>query len=174
MRTFDAMLVAIALITPFFLGSVFLLIDIPIFNRVNSLSLELAYLGLGLGLAFGLFAGGWYTEEQLRILTINREFKGLGSKKINVAVLVGLAVFLVFSFFILYFKTSALSYALANGLILFVPSATFTLGIIRIVLVNSWEKREKKIVMQEWNKFYFIPYPPQFYDKQTPEPQYHS
>jgi hypothetical protein len=174
MRTFDSMLIALGLITPIFLGSVLLLIDIPIFNRVNPLSLELAYLGLGLGLTFGLIAGRWYTKEQLKFLTINHEFKGLGSKKINVAVVVGLAIFLVFSFFIFYFKTSALSYALANSVILFVPLATFTLCIIRIVMINSWEKHEKKVVMQEWNKnkFYYIPYPPQFYDRQTPEPQH--
>ena len=163
MRTFDAMLVATALITPLFLGSIFLLIDIPIFNRVNQLSLQLAYLGLFLGLVFGLFAGRWYTKTQLRILAIKNEFKGLGSKKINIAVLIGLTIFLVFSFSVLYFRLDAL----AISLILFVFSATFDLAITRIVLVHFWEKREEKIIMQEWNKFYAIPYPPQFYNKQT-------
>ncbi len=167
MRTFEAMLVATALITPLFLGSIFLLIDIPIFNRVNPLSLQLAYLGLCLGLVFGVFAEKWYTNEQLKILAINHEFKGLGSKKINIAVFGGFTIFLVFSFFILYFKTSALSFALGNSLVLFVLSGTFIGGITRIVLINSWEKREKQIVMQEWNKFYVIPHPPQFYNKQT-------
>lgn len=163
MRTFDAMLSSVLIITPIFLVSVFLLIDIPIFNRVNQLSLELAYLGLFLGLVFGLFAGRWYTKTQLRILAINNEFKGLGSKKIGTAVFVGLTMFLVFSFSVLYFRLDAL----AISLILFVFSATFALGITRIVLVHFWEKREEKIIMQEWNKFYAIAYPPQFYDKQT-------
>ena len=167
MRTFDSMLIAIILTTPLFLGSVFLLVDVPIFNSVSSFSLASAYLGLCLGLVFGLFAGRWYTMEQLNILAVNHEFKGLGSKKINVAFFGGFAVFLVFSFFILYFKTSALSFALANSLVLFVISATFTLGITRIVLVNSWEKHEKKIVMQQWNKFYTLPHPSQFPNNQT-------
>jgi hypothetical protein len=63
MRTFDVMLIGTVLISLLFLGSVFLLIDIPIFNRVDPLTLELAYLGLCLGLVFGLFSGVWYTKS---------------------------------------------------------------------------------------------------------------
>ena len=85
----------------------------------------------------------------------------MAQRKSMLQFLLGVQYF--FSFFIVYFRTSALSFALANSFILFVFSATFTFCIIRFVLINSWEKREKKIVMQEWNKFYVIPYPPQDY-----------
>jgi hypothetical protein len=158
-RAFDATLAGIILITPLFLGSVLLLIDIPIFNPINPFSLAVVVLGLCLGLVFGLFAGRWYTKEQLRILAINNEFKGLGSKKITVAVSAALAIFLAISFFVQYFKATALG----GSLIFFVVSATFTLFIIRMILITSWEKHEGKIIMMEWHKFYVIPkYAPQF------------
>jgi hypothetical protein len=156
---FDASLVGFILITPIFLGSIFLLIDIPIFNPVNPLSIVAAALGLCLGLVFGLFAGRWYTNEQLRILIIDNEFKGLGSKKLNVAVFAGLAIFLIYSFFTLIFDIIFLG----NSLVLFVVSATFTGFLARMVLIKSWERREERIVLMEWNKFYVIPkHPPQY------------
>jgi len=156
-RAFDANLVSFILITPIFLVSVFLLIDIPIFNTVNPLSLAIAFLGLCLGLVFGLFAGRWYTMEQLRLLATNNEFKGLGSKKINNALIIGLAIFLVFFIFIFSFITNPLAIALGNSLVLFTISATFTESVMRILLIKSWERHEEKIVMMEWNKFYVIP-----------------
>jgi hypothetical protein len=58
-RAFDASLVGIILITPLFLGSIFLLIDIPIFNPINPISVVAAVFGLCLGLVFGIFAGRW-------------------------------------------------------------------------------------------------------------------
>ena len=159
----DQSLLGILLITPIFLGSVLLLIDLPIFNPVTPFSLTIAYLGLCLGLVFGLFSIRWYTKEQLKILEKNYEFKDAGSKKLNVAVYGGTAIFVVFSFFLLYFKTSIFAQPLANGLILFVISATFIASIIRMRLIKSWEKQEEKIVMMEWRKFYVIPYPPPNY-----------
>ena len=45
-RAFDATLAATVLITPIFLGSIFLLVDIPIFNPVSSFSIVIAVLGL--------------------------------------------------------------------------------------------------------------------------------
>ena len=158
-RAFDASLVGIILITPIFLGSIFLLIDIPIFNPVNQLSIVAAVLGLGLGLVFGLFAGRWYTREQLRILIVNNEFRGLGSKKLNVAVFAGLAIFLFYSFFTLVFDIIVLG----NALVLFVISAIFIGFLARMLLIKSWERREERIVLMEWNKFYVIPqHPPQY------------
>jgi hypothetical protein len=139
-----------------------LLIDIPIFNPVTPLTLAIAVLGLCMGLFFGLFAERWYTKEQLRILAINHEFKGLGSKKINDAFFVGLAIFLVFFIFILFFITNPLAIALGNSLVLFTISATFTGSVMRMFLIKSWERQEEKIIIMEWNKFYVIPYPPQF------------
>jgi hypothetical protein len=157
-RVFDATLVGLIFSTLLFLGSVFLLIDIPIFNPVNPFSLAIAYLGLCLGLVFGLFAGRWYTREQLKILTTNNEFRGLGSRKIRVIVFGGSSIFLLFELSIIYLKASAL----VNSLALFIFSATFTMFVIRMILLISWEKHERKIVMAEWNKFYVIPYPPEF------------
>jgi hypothetical protein len=162
MRTFEVMLLGTIMITLIFLGSLLLLIDLPIFNRIDPLTLDLAYLGLGLGLAFGFFVGVWYTEEQLKILAIKNEFKGLGSKKITAAVYTALAIFVTFSFFMLYFN----AITLFSGYILFIISGTFAIYLVRIFMVNSWEKHEKKIVMQENKKFYVIPYPPQAYDKE--------
>jgi len=115
-----------------------------------------AVFGLCLGLVFGIFAGRWYTKEQLRILEINNEFKGLGSKKINVAVFVGLTIFLLYSFFTLYFDIIALG----NSLVLFVISATFTAFVARMVVIESWERHQERIVLMEWNKFYVIPQNP--------------
>ena len=157
MRTIDSMMVAILLITPIFLGSIFLLVDIPIWNRISPVTLEFAYAGLGLGLIFGVCAGGWYTKAQLRILAKNYEFKGLGlSKKTIASILVATGVFAAFSLLVIYYHLGNL----ANSIFLFGVSATFTLCITRIAMVNSWQKREEKIVIQEKNKFYVIPYPP--------------
>ena len=108
-------------------------------------------------LSFGLFAGRWYTKEQLRILTINNEVKGLGSRNILVALLSGMTVFLIFSFYVLYFKQAAL----AISLIYFVISATFTMYLARMKLIRSWEKQEEKIIFADWNRIYALPWPPQ-------------
>lgn len=154
-RAFDSMLAGFALISLIFVGSVILLIDIPIFNPVSQFSLVIAVLGLCLGLAFGLFAGRWYTKEQLRILAVRNEFKGLGSKKIVVALLSGMTIFLVFSFYIVYFKNSVLGVSLTY----FVVSSTFTMYIARMKLISSWEKREAKIIFSDWKRFYALPKP---------------
>jgi hypothetical protein len=155
-RALDSMLVGLILISLIFVGSVILLIDIPIFNSVSQLSIVLAVLGLCLGLTFGLFAGRWYTKEQLRILAISNEFKGLGSRKILVALLSGMTLFLIFSSYVLYFKVTAL----AISLIYFVISATFTMYIARIKLISSWEKKEEKIIFADWKRIYALPNPP--------------
>jgi hypothetical protein len=105
-RALDSMLAGLILISLIFAGSVILLIDIPIFNFVSQLSIVIAILGLCLGLSFGLFAGRWYTKEQLRILAKCDEFKGIGSRKIAVALLSGMTIFLVYSFYIIYFKNN--------------------------------------------------------------------
>ena len=44
-RALDSMLVGLILISLIFVGSVFLLIDIPIFNPVSQLSIVIAALG---------------------------------------------------------------------------------------------------------------------------------
>jgi hypothetical protein len=155
-KTVEANLIALGLITPFFLGSVFLLIDIPFFNNVNPFFLTFAVLGLILGLVFGLFAGRWYTKTQLKILEKSNGFKGVGSIKITITLFVGTAIFLICAFLIYFFEMSLLTPSLA----LFVISGTFTFIISRIYLVNMWEKREEKIMMQGYNRFYAIPYPP--------------
>lgn len=153
LRVFDATLIGLVLISLIFLGMVFLLIDIPIFNSVNQFSLGIAVLGMFLGLAFGLFAGNWYTKQQLRILSEKTEFQGLGSRRMYYALFFGLAVFLMCSFFTFYFKETFL----ADGIITFVISATFSAYIMRMVLVTSWEKRTRKFMMMGRNKFYAIP-----------------
>lgn len=153
MRAFDSALIAVLLITPIFLGSVFLLVDIPIFNPVSPFTLAIAVSGLCLGLLFGLFAGRWFTVEQFRVLAAKGAFKGLGSRRINVAVVAGLAVFLACSFLIVYFKATAW----ANFLVLFVISATFILSLTRLAMISSWERRERKMIMMEKNKVFAVP-----------------
>ncbi len=150
-RAFDFGLVAVLLITPIFLGSVFLLIDIPILNPVSPLALAIAVLGLCLGLLFGLFTGRWFTKEQFKIFAVKNKCTGLDSKKLKIAFYGGLAVFLV-TFLIIYFEISALVYCL----ILFVISAMFILSITRVIMVSSWEKRERKKIIIELNKGFII------------------
>jgi hypothetical protein len=151
-RVYDATLAGLILITLIYLGSLFLLIDIPRFNPVNPASLATVVLGMFLGLAFGLFAGNWYTKEQLKVLAEKTEFQGLGSKRIYFALFLGLTVFLVCSLFFIYYRALVLS----DSLVSFVISATFTAYIIRIILVASWEKKTRKLLMMSWNKFYVI------------------
>lgn len=151
-RVFDATIIGLILISLIFMGVVFLIIDIPIFNYVDPFLLETAILGLFLGLAFGLIAGHWYTKQQLEILSEKSEFKGLGLKRIYYSVFFGLAVFLVCSFFVFYYK----SVFLGDSLVTFVISATFTAYIIRLVLVSLWEKRTRKVVMMGRNNFYIL------------------
>jgi hypothetical protein len=153
MRVIDATLIGLALISLIFVGMVFLIVDIPIFNSINPVSIEIADLGMFLGLAFGLLAGNWYTKQQLSILSEKIEFRGLGSKRLYYALFSGLAIFLIYSFFVIFYN----KIAFAEGLITFVISATFALYVIRLIVVYSWEKRVRKIMMMEWNKFYSIP-----------------
>ena len=153
MRVIDATLVGLALISIIFLGMVFLIVDLPIFNSINPFSIEVAVFGMFLGLAFGLFAGNWYTKQQLSILFEKAEFRGFGSKRLCYAVFSGLAIFLVYSFLVIYYNEAVF----ADGLITFVISATFSMNIIRLIVVSSWEKRVNKIMMMGRNKFYVIP-----------------
>ena len=81
---------------------VFLIVDIPIFNSINPVSIEIADLGMFLGLAFGLLAGNWYTKQQLSILSEKIEYRGLGSKRLYYALFSGLAIFLIYSFFVIF------------------------------------------------------------------------
>ncbi len=152
-RAFDSMLAGFILISLIFVGSVILLIDIPIFNSVSQFSLVIVVLGLFLGFGFGLFAGRWFTVEQLRMLALSNEFKGLGSRKIVIALLSGMTVFLVFSFYVLYFKVAVLGVSLTY----FVVSATFAMYIVRMRLISSWEKHEGKIVFMDWKRIYALP-----------------
>lgn len=147
------MLAGLILVSLIFVGSVILLIDISIFNPVSQFSLVIVVLGLFIGLVFGLFAGRWYTMEQLRILAISNEFKGIGSRKIVIALLSGMTIFLLFSFYVLYFKVAVLGVSLTY----FVVSATFSLYIIRMRLISRWEKHEGKIIFTDWNRIYTLP-----------------
>ena len=52
-RAFDSMLVGFALISLIFVGSIILLIDIPIFNPVIKFSIVITVLGLCLGYPLG-------------------------------------------------------------------------------------------------------------------------
>ncbi len=151
-RVLDATIIGLILISLIFMGRVFLIIDIPIFNYVDPYLLEMTILGLFLGLAFGLVAGYWYTKLQLRVLSEKTEVKGLGDKKAYYALFSGLAVFLIYSFFVFYYRSAILG----NSLFTFVISATFTAYIIRLVLVSSWEKRTKNVVMMGRNNFYIL------------------
>jgi hypothetical protein len=152
-RVFDATIAGLILVSLIFLGMVFLIIDIPMFNYVNLSLLEMTILGLFLGLAFGLIGGYWYTKQGLEVLSEKNEMRGFGSRKNSYAVFSGLGVFLIYSFFVFYFK----SVVLADSVITFVISATLTAYIIRLVLVYSWEKRKRRTIMMGWTKSYTIP-----------------
>jgi hypothetical protein len=152
-RLFDATLIGLILISLIFLGMAFLLIDIPIFNAVNPFLIQMSVLGMFLGLTFGLIGGYWYTKQQLGILSEKVEFKGLGLKKIYYVAFSGLAVFLIYSFFVFYYHSAVLG----DSLITFVTSAIFTAYAIRLILVASWEKRSSKTIMMAQNKLYTVP-----------------
>ena len=152
-RLFDSTLIGLILISLIFLGMAFLLIDIPLFNSVNPFLIQMSVFGLFLGLTFGVVGGYWYTKQQLGILSEKIEFKGLGNRKMYYAVFSGLAVFLVYSFFVFYYK----SVVLGNILVMFVISSTFAAYVIRLVLVSKWEKRAKKTIIMVRNKLYTVP-----------------
>lgn len=152
MRVLDATLVGFILISLTFLGMLFLLIDIPMLNYVDPFLLEMVVLSMFLGLAFGLIAGHWYTKAQLKILLEKNEIKGLGSRRMYYALFSGFAMFLICSFFVFYYK----SVVLGDSLVTFVISATFTTYLIRLILISSWEKRVRKIVMMGMNRIYII------------------
>jgi len=154
MRAFDATLAGLILIGLIYLGVVFLIIDIPIFNTVNPISLAIVVLAMSVGLAFGLFGGTWYTNEQLKVLNQRNEFPGLGTKRVYYLLFFGLAVLLGCAFFVFYYRLIDLG----NSLVVFTISATLTLFISRIFLITSWEKKNGKIIMMEWNnRVYAIP-----------------
>ncbi|MGD6807038.1 MAG: hypothetical protein ACQCN4_08780 [Candidatus Bathyarchaeia archaeon] len=158
MRAFDATLAGLILISLIYLGTVFLIIDIPIFSYVNPVSLTVVVIAMFIGLAFGLFAGRWYTKEQLNLLNQKNEFQGLGTKRIYYAMFSGLAIFLAFAFFTMYYGLMDL----ANSLVVFTISALFTLFIIRIILISFWEKKNRKIILFSFgwnNRVFAIPNP---------------
>jgi hypothetical protein len=152
-RLFEATLIGLMLISLIFLGMVFLLVDIPIFNVINPFLIQMSVLGMFLGLSFGLIGGYWYTKKQLEILAEKVEFIGLGFRKMYYAVFLGLAVFLVYSFFVFYYN----SVVLGDSLITFVISSTFTAYLIRLIVVSLWEKRTSKTVMMALNRLYTVP-----------------
>jgi hypothetical protein len=152
-RAVDSTIIGLVLIGLVYLGTVFLIIDIPIFNYVSPVSLAVVILAMFFGLAFGLFAGSWFTKEQLKLLIDKNEFRGLGSKQIYYALFLGLAVISACAFFAIYYRLLDLG----NSMVVFTISATFTLFLSRLALIKSWEKKNRKTVMMDRNRIYTIP-----------------
>jgi len=153
-RAVDSTLVALILIGVLFSGVVFLIIDIPFFNPVGPITLSIVLLAMFLGLASGIFAGRWYTKDQLKILGQKSEFQGLGSKHSYYFLFSCLTLFLIWASVALFYRVLDLG----SSLIIFTISATLTLCVSRIILINSWEKQNQKTVMMDWNKrIYVIP-----------------
>jgi hypothetical protein len=149
-RVYDATLVGFILIALIFLGSVVLLIDIPIFNYVEPILVYGCYIGLLLGLVLGYFAGKSYTKKQLELLDKNNEFRGVGSNKLEAIMLLELNIFVLLCFLGVYLD----SQAIGSGLILFVISGTFALYAARFIQVRAWEYNNGKIVMMTKKRFY--------------------
>ena len=149
-RVLDATLVGLILIALIFLGSIALLIDIPIFNYVEPILIYGSYVGLLLGLVLGYFAGKLYTKKQLELLDKNNEFRGVGSNKLEVLVLLVLTVYFLLCFLGVYLD----SHALGSGLVLFAISGTFALFAARFIQVRAWEHNNGKIVMMTRKRFY--------------------
>jgi|WetSurMetagenome_2_1015567.scaffolds.fasta_scaffold184622_2 hypothetical protein len=149
-RVFDATLAGLILMALIFLGSVVLLIDIPIFNYVEPILIYGCYIGLLLGLVLGYFAGTSYTKKQLELLDKNNEFRGVGSNKLEAITLSALTVFILFCFLGVYLD----SQALGSGLILFAISGTFLFFAARFIQVRAWEYNNGKTVMMTRKRFY--------------------
>ena len=149
-RVADLTLVGLILISLFFFGSLILIDLVVTFNFVNLFSLVMVGFSILFGLAFGLFAGRWFTKDQLKSLTIKGEWLGADSKKFLYATIVGLFVFLLASFFILYFNSSVF----AGSEVLFTISATFATSVERMILISSWERQTKITIMADWRAFF--------------------
>lgn len=149
-RVADMTFVGLILISLFFFGSLILIGLVVTFNFVNLVSLVMVGFSILFGLAFGLFAGRWFTKDQLKSLTIKGEWLGADSKKFLYATIVGLFVFLIVSFFILYFNSSVF----AGSEVLFTISATFAMYVERMILVSSWERQTKRTIMADWRAFF--------------------
>jgi len=149
-RVADMTLVGLILISVLFFGCLILLFLIATFNFVNLFSLVIVGFSILFGLAFGLFAGRWFTKDQLKSLTRKGEWLGADSKKFLIATIVGLFVFLLVSFFVLYFNSSVF----AGSEVLFTISATFTLYVERMILIGSWERQTKRTIMADWRAFF--------------------
>jgi hypothetical protein len=149
-RVFDTTLVGLILMALFFLGSVALLIDIPIFNYVEPVVIYGCYIGRLLGLVLGYFAGKFYTKKQLEILNKNNEFRGVGSTKLEATVLLVLTGFVLICFFSVYLDLKASEL----GLIPFAISGTFALFAARLFQVRDWEYNAGKLLMMTNKRFY--------------------
>lgn len=149
-RVFDATFVGLILIALIFLGSVVLLIDIPIFNYVEPILIYGCYFGLLLGLLLGYFAGKSYTKKQLDLLDKNSEFRGFGSNKLEAITLLVLTVFILLLFLGVYLD----SQALGSGSILFAISGTLSFFAARFIQVRAWEHNNGEIVMMTRKRFY--------------------
>ena len=149
-RVLDGTLVGLILIALIFLGSVALLIDIPIFNYVEPILIYGSYVGLLLGLVLGYFAGKSYTKKQLELFDKNNEFRGVGSNKLEALMLLVLTVYFLLCFLSVYLD----SHALGSGLVLFAISGTFALFAARFIQVRAWEHNNGKIVMMTRKRFY--------------------
>jgi hypothetical protein len=149
-KLFDASFVGLLLMTIFLLGSVALLIYIPFFIYVEPIVIYGCYFGLLLGLVIGYLVGKSYTRSQLELLERKNEFRGFGSTKLEVTILLGLTVFVLLGFLAVYLDLKALGW----GLILFVISGTFTLFVGRFFQVRAWEGNTGKIVWMTRKRFY--------------------
>ena len=68
-RVVDMTLVGFILISLLFFDSIILIVLVVTFNFVNAFSLVIVSFSVIFGLAFGLFAGRWFTKDQLKSLT---------------------------------------------------------------------------------------------------------
>ncbi len=153
-RVKEMTLAGLILISLSFLGSIALLYQIATLNYVNPFSLIIVGVSTVFGLAFGLFAGRWFTKDQLKSLTTKGEWLGQESKEFLFATVAGLLGFLFVSFFGILFIASSFRGFFAVGEFFFVISATFTFYVERLILIDFWEKNTERTIWADWNNFF--------------------
>lgn len=92
-RVTDMTLVGLILISILFFGSLTLLTLVVTFNFVNPFSLVIVGFSVLFGLAFGIFAGSWFTKDQLNSLIRKGEWLGAESNFFYLLPLLGFYLF---------------------------------------------------------------------------------
>ena len=144
----DMTLVGLILVALLFSGGIILLHQVITLNNVSPFTVNVLMFSVVFGLGFGVAAGWFFTEDQLKTLRNKDEYRLLGSKMFVIGIVVGLSVFLLVTFLIEMSGTIAFG----AGEIYFVISALFTFYVERLVLIVQFERQTKKLIMMDFWK----------------------